>query len=251
MLKFADTAEAMGNFPVALANGIEITKKDNSKLGQAVQQVGNRINGAKKKINGFRNSTMGKRFTRYTKKGLTLMAGTLGAAAMYATGTSGALESFAAGKRIKGTTQKALGGYGDPKNAAAKAAIDLEQEPPEEYKEATDTLEKLGLSEEEMNDTENLNEKADEAENEYEETRDIVAQEIKDSKIEALNDKINKLRGQSGKRERIQKLKQERAELEGTKLEKYYNEADKDDRVKAADEKAVKARNQIQLIITM
>lgn len=31
MLKFADTAEAMGNFPVALANGIEITKKDNTK----------------------------------------------------------------------------------------------------------------------------------------------------------------------------------------------------------------------------
>lgn len=31
MLKFADTAEAMGNFPVALANGIEITKKDDTK----------------------------------------------------------------------------------------------------------------------------------------------------------------------------------------------------------------------------
>ena len=217
-------------------------KLDNTKLGQAVKQVGNRINSAKRKINGFKNSTAGKRFIRNYKKGTALMAGALGAAAMYATGTSGALESFAAGKRIKGTAQKALGGYGDPNNAAANASLDLEKDAQEEYQEATENLEALGLSEEEMDDTEALNQEADEADSEYEETRNDVAEEIRENKIADIDRQIEELKNNGGSEDQIKALEDEKTRLKEANVEEFFDEADKDDRVKAAEDKAVRAR---------
>ena len=236
------------------------TAINNSAVGQAMNKMKKTISGVNKKKNQFLTSKNGQKLTKYAKKTSSLALGAMGAAMMYASGDTGAMESFAAGKRIYNMTDErfnatlntAVGNVAASNDALEEAA---ERENNEKYDEAieetTRDLEESGLSEEEMDDVEALAEKADEAEDDVDAIREQVARERRAARIaeiatttanlEALiaarPDEVNPARY-----DELDALRREKEALENSELtEEELDATNDDERVIAAYQEATRA----------
>ena len=188
---------------------------------------------------GFRMASM------MTKKSTAAVISAMGAAAMYATGSEGALESFAVGKRMYANR---IQGMNLTKSSAAQRAgnsntflEDADRKDNEALiEDTTSRLQELNVSEADANDIEALGNAADKAEEEEMETRERVARKNRAEKIKKIDEQLNGMKNTDPKYKELQNKKKRLKEDPIT--EKELKEADSDEEVKKAREESIRAR---------
>lgn len=236
------------------------TAINNTGIGQALNKVKKTISGVNQKKNQFFTTKNGQRLSKYGRKASSLALGSMAAAMIYASGDTGGMEAFAAGKRVynmtdekfSGSLNTAVANVAESNNALEEAA---EQENNEKYDEqideATRDLEENGVSEEDMDDVEGLEEKANEAEDELDATREQVARERREARIAEIDEATANLEALIAARpdkvnpkrlEELDALRKEKEELENSEITEDELDATNDDeRVVEAYKKASKA----------
>ena len=183
--------------------------------------------------------------SKMSKKSTAAVLSAMGAAAMYATGSEGALESFAAGKRMysnrmqrMNATKSSAAQMGAPSNDIVD---EMEKEDNDQViEDTTRRLQELGVTEEDASDFEKLEEQATEDEQRTDAVRKSAAKKKREERIADIDKQLASLSASSPD---YKKLKEERKQLLNTpiqkeELEKVENEPE----VVAAREESDKAR---------
>ena len=227
------------------------------------------ITGVKAAKNKVFSSKAGKLASKYGKKSSAAVISAMAAAAMYATDSEGALESFAAGKRIYGMRSQRLNvTKSSAVQMGARAEADAtayEQKQSDEkndkiIQDTTKELGDMGLSEDEIDRTEELEEKAKTAEKKSEDadenvdaTRRAVAMEMRKKQVAVelakINKQLNSGKYRKGSKE-YNRLKTRKGQLKAlesstTFTEQELSKTDNDGRVKAARRSADEAREEL------
>ena len=237
-------------------------------VGQAIQnnpfaqKIQKTIKGFNKQKDRIFSSKKGQLAAKWARKSSALALASMSAAMMYASGSNGGLESAAAGINMYGALDKkftnslnsiAAGGQEPLKEMEEKSRDDLG----ETIDDMTNQLAEEGLSEEDMNDVDKLEEDANNAEAEANEARERALEEKteeKDAERSALDTKIADMESalEGAKPEDKEKMAADLAALkaqrealgeEGTLSEKDVEEVDSREDVKEAREKYARAKS--------
>ena len=212
--------------------------------GKAVGLAKKTINGVSRKKKQILRSKTGRQLSRMASRSSALALGAMGAAMMYASGDSGALESFAAGAKIDriaaGRFQASMNTLvGGSEGANQRLEEDAEKKNEEEYNKQIDEVEKdlanHGVTEGDINNTDELDRKANQAEKDF---LDLKAKRDRLDEIQAKMTALNGLNLVSGlsdeQKQEYAELDKERKELEKIDLS--------DEAIDSAENKADIAR---------